>query len=352
MIEPKAYVKDLFRTMPRQRSGYLRMDMNESVDGLPADFIRKTLNKVDPEFIAKYPEYDSLVKKIAEHDKINPENIALANGSDAAIKNIFDAYISAGDKVLVTDPTFAMYPIYCKMFSANAILVGYRRDLEFPYDNFIDKLSDGIKMAVVVNPNNPAGSVMDRQSLLLMIKKAEEKEILLIIDEAYFYYYPETMIGEVKNHRNLIVLRTFSKLCGMAAVRLGYAAAHPDIVETLRRVRPTFDINGLAVLLAEELLDHSEVIAQAVETFNCGKRYLIKKLLASGIKYREGRANFVLVDCGERADEVIKSLAEKKILLHDRFKQDFLKDYLRVSVGSEKVMVRFWDVFHSIWEGK
>jgi histidinol-phosphate aminotransferase len=350
MIEPKPYLKDLFRTAPKKRLGYLRMDMNESIDGLPADFIKMVLDEIGPEFIASYPEYDLLVKKLAGHNDINPENISLSNGSDAAIKYIFDAYISPGDRVLVTDPTFAMYPVYCRMFNANAISVEYRSDLEFPYDDFVNRLSTGIRMAVIVNPNNPTGSAVDHKTLLSIIKKADEKEILLIVDEAYFYYYPHTIINEIKNYRNLIVLRTFSKLCGMAAIRLGYAAASSEIVETLRKVKPTFDINGLAVLLVQELIDRPEVISEAIETFNRGKKYLAKKLSEFGIKHREGFANFVLINCGNRTDEVIKKLAEKKILLHDRFKQDFLKDYIRVSVGSERVMVKFWDVFISIWE--
>lgn len=350
MIEPKPCVRDLFRTLPRNRQGYLRMDMNESVDGLPLEFIRRALDKVDPELIAKYPEYDSLVRKIAAHDNISAENISLANGSDAAIKYIFDAYISAGDNVLVTEPTFAMYPVYCRMFGANAVSVGYRGDLSFPYEDFMDKLSADIRMAVVVNPNNPAGSVVEQPALLSIIEEASKKNTLMIVDEAYFYYYPQTMIREVKRFNNLIVLRTFSKLCGMAAVRLGYAAACPDIVETLRKVRPTFDINSLGVLLAQELMDRPEVISQALEVFSRGKKYLTGKLTEAGIDFREGYANFVLIKCGSRTEEIIKKLADKKILLHDRFKQDMLKDYLRVSVGSEKAMMRFWNTFSSIWE--
>lgn len=349
MIKPKNCLKNLFRTTPKKRSGCLRMDMNESVDGLPAAFIRNALRKADPELIAKYPEYGALTKKIAVHNGIKTENISLANGSDAAIKYIFDAYISTGDSVLVTDPTFAMYPVYCKMFNAKTVSIEYSSDLEFPYDAFMERLDKRIKMAVVVNPNNPTGSVISRGSLLSIIKKAKKNGTLLLVDEAYFYYYPYTVIKEIKRYENLIILRTFSKLCGMAGIRLGYVAANTQIIETLRKVKPTFDVNGLAVLLAEYLLGKPEMISEAIKTFNRGKKYLVKKLSEANIEYRQGQANFVLINCGNRTEEIINSLSKKKVLLHGRFSQDFLRDYIRVSVGSEKVMAKFWSIFCSIW---
>lgn len=350
MIEPKHCLKDLFRTAPVQRGGYMRMDMNESIDGLPMKFIKAALQEVNSGYIAKYPEYGPLIKKIAEHNGVGIENICLANGSDAAIKYIFDAYISAKDKVLVTDPTFAMYPVYGLMFNADVIFVKYGSDLEFPLKNFIDKMSDGIRMAVIINPNNPAGSIINQSDLISIIKRAEQKNMLLIIDEAYFYYYPKTMIKEIKNYNNLIVLRTFSKLCGMAGLRVGYAAACPDIIENIKKVKPSFDVNSLAVLLAERILDSPEIIKHAIDMVNKGKKFLSAKLSAAGIEHKIAFANFVLVKCGDRTEEVIKRVNDKKVLLHGRFKQDFLKDYIRVSIGSEKVMAKFWNIFESIWK--
>jgi histidinol-phosphate aminotransferase len=324
--------------------------MNESVDGLPAGFVKNALKEIGPQFLAAYPEYNELKKKVAVHNGLQPGNISLSNGSDAAIKYIFDAYVSPGDKVLLTDPTFAMYPVYCAMFNAEPVMAKYKSDLTFPKDDFREKISSGIRLAVIVNPNSPAGSVVAPDVLLSIIEKAADNDVLIIVDEAYFYFYPHSVITQVEKYSNLIVLRTFSKLCGAAATRLGYAAASPKIIEDLRKVKPTYDVNGFAVLVGEKIMDSPDIIRDLVRSTDDGKKYLVEELSREGIEHSEGQANFVLIKCDERVEEVLKKLAEKNILVNGKFKQDFLKDYIRVTVGSRPAMKRFWDSFIGIWK--
>lgn len=352
MLEIKPHLKNLYRTVPdeKRRGSYLRLDMNENVSGLPQDLVREVLDKIDPEFLATYPEYRDFQKKIAAYNNLQPENICLSNGSDAAIKYIFDAYVSSGDKILVTDPTFAMYFVYCEMFDAKPVVITYRQDLLFPEKNFIDGISPDIRLAIIVNPNNPTGSIVENDKLITIIEKAARNNVLMIIDEAYFYFYPETLIEQVKRFENLIVLRTFSKLLGMASLRFGYAAACPAIVENLRKVRPTYDVNGLAVLLAERILDDHAVIKALIRETEEGKSYLIERLSGAGIEFRKGYANFVLIKCFNRVDEIVKRLADENILVQGGFKQEFLKDYIRVTVGNRAIMERFWKSFIDVWQ--
>ncbi len=354
MPEAKPHLKYLSRTRKdrKSRKGYLRLDMNEGIPGLPQDFVSRVLSGIDSELLASYPEYKTLREKIASHNNLNPENIALSNGSDAAIKYIFDTYVSAADKILLTDPTFAMYPVYCAMFNSESIVVEYKPDLSFPSEEFIEKISSDVKIAVIVNPNNPTGTALRQQELIRIIKKAVDKDVLIVVDEAYFYFYPESIIAEVKNYKNLIVLRTFSKLCSMAAVRLGYAAACPEIIKNLRKVKPSYDVNGLAVLFAQRLLSKPDIIQSLIQSVSEGKKYLTQKLTEEAIEYKDGCANFVLIKCKDRIKEIENSLADKRILVHPGFTQDFLKDYLRVSVGNRTVMERFWVSFIKIWKNK
>ncbi len=347
----KKYLKDLYRTKPSEktRRGYLRLDMNESVSGLPEDFLKDVFSRIDSEFLATYPEYRRLEEKIALHNNLKPENICLSNGSDAAIKYIFDAYINSGDKILITDPTFAMYPVYCAMFNANPIIVEYKSDLTFPEGDFLKKISLGIKLLVIINPNNPAGSVIEPDSILSILKKAADNDILVIIDEAYFYFYPHTVIEQVKEYENLIVLRTFSKFFGIASARLGYAAACPEIIGNITKVRPTYDINGIAALLGEKLIDNVDIIQNVVTSLHEGKKYLIEKLSAENIEHKEGCANFMLIKCNDRVNEITRKLAEKNILVSNGFKQTFLKDYIRVTLGKKVIMEQFWQAFLCIW---
>lgn len=348
----KKHLAGLHRTNPHEdsRNGFLRLDMNEGVPGLPSDFIKKTLSAVNQEYLATYPSHQNLQNKIAAHNQLAPENIIVSNGSDAAIKYIFDAYVSPGDRILLTDPTFAMYPVYCRMFETNPMTVPYRPDLSFPWDEFMARLVPGIRLAVVVNPNNPTGHALTASQVMELAGQAAQHRILLVVDEAYFYYYPETVIQAVKEFRNLIVLRTFSKLCGMAALRLGYAAASAPVIENLRKVRPTFDINGLAVRFGERLLDHPEVIQALIREAMMGKEFLVEKLVAAGIPFCAGSANFVLIHCCGKVDEVVKGLAQENILVSGGFKNDNLRPYVRVTVAKKELMEEFWQVFIKIWK--
>ena len=354
MVQIKHHLRNLYRTkqIEKSRRNSLRLDMNESVSGLPEDFVKKALNDVDPEFISIYPEYEKFQRRLAAHNNLDSANICLSNGSDAAIKYIYDAYISSGDKVLLTDPTFAMYPVYCRMFNAQVVNVSYKQDLSFSTDDFLDKISRDIKLAVIVNPNNPTGTAVEQDELIAVIEKAADSNVLIIIDEAYFYFYPKSVMKKVKIYENLIVLRTFSKLCGMASLRLGYAAACPEIIENLTKVKPTYDVNGLAVLLADRMLGNPRIIKNLMQETADGKKYLANKLSEKGISHREGCANFILVKCSNRVGEIIKKLSEKNILVHGGFNQYFLRQYIRITVGNKKDMEKFWKTFITIWEDK
>jgi histidinol-phosphate aminotransferase len=323
--------------------------MNEGLPGLPEKFLREAFSEIGPEFMATYPEYDKLKKALAHHNNVSPENICLSPGSDGAVKYLFDAYVSPGDRVLVTDPTFAMYPVYCDMFQAEPISVEYNHDLSFPKERFAQRIGRGVRIAVIVNPNNPTGTVQEPEGLLSIVERAAAHDILVVVDEAYFYFYPKTIVNYVTQYNNLVVLRTFSKLFCMAAARLGYVIAAPEVINHLIIVKPTFDVNGVAVRLAERLMESPSVVKQLIEAAAEGKRFLIEKLTAEAIGHREGQANFVLINCGERVPEITQRLADRNILVRSGFRQAFLKEYVRVTIGTRAVMEAFWEAFISIW---
>ncbi len=351
MIPTRKYIRNLHRTTPRARGEYLRLDMNEGMPGLPVKLVRKVFSKITPEYLSMYPEYKTLKKAIARHNGIDEKNICLASGSDGAIKYIFEAYITPGDNVLLTDPTFAMYPIYCAIFGAMPVMVQYGDDFSFPVKKFCDMIDNDIKIAVVVNPNNPTGTALKMPELIMIIKRAAEKNVLIIVDEAYFYFCPVTAINLIKDYDNLIVLRTFSKLCALASLRIGYAAASPEIIIQLKKVRPTFDVNGIGAIFAEELLNAKGVIKGLTDEMSKGAGYLAGKLRQRGIEYRRGAANFILIKCPrESSEEFVAKLDKEKVLVGGNFRQDFLKDYIRVTISDIKNMKKFWDIFIRIWD--
>lgn len=352
MIAPKAHLEGIHRgaAYDTPRHDFLRLDMNECVDGLPESFFNEVMGTLTPLKLATYPSYRSLIEKIAASERLAPENVQLTNGSDSAIKLLFEAYIAPGDKVIITDPTFAMYPVYSTIAQGESVLIPYERASVFPLTEFCAAITRGARMAAVVNPNNPTGAHLEQKDIRALAELCRNTETLLVVDEAYFHYLEETAVSLLAEFDNVVILRTFSKLCGMAALRLGYALGHPSIITAMKTVKPTFDVNGFAVAFAEHFMDHPELTEQMLETVNNGRAWLVNQLDAAGLAYNAGRANFVLIHCPSDAVALAARLKETGILVASGFRQPLFKNAIRVTLGSEKSMQRFWKAFSSLME--
>ena len=347
----KSHLRGLKRTPLGEtgRGGFLRLDLNEGA-GLPEGFVKMAASGLTSDFLSRYPEYHGLKKLLARHNHLRPENISLGNGSDGVIKNIFEVFVGKGDRVLMTDPTFAMYPIYCRMFQARARSVPYRVDLAFPYDEFSSRLVPGVRLAILVNPNNPTGTALAPERVLTLARKARRHGTLFLVDEAYFYFCPKTLMPWVGKPDNLIVLRTFSKLCGLAAGRLGYAAASPDIVHALRSTKSVFDVNSLSVFFAERLLREPALLGRLRAEARDGKEWILSRLRREGVPHVAGEANFILIECGPQAvARLVRMLARRKVLVSGGFPHEGLRGCIRVTTGSRSAMAGFWRNFLPMW---
>jgi histidinol-phosphate aminotransferase len=197
----------------------------------------------------------------------------------------------------------------------------------------------------VVNPNNPTGVAVPPATLAELAETCLEAGTILVIDEAYVHFYGMSAMGLLERFPNLVVLRTFSKLCAMAALRLGFAAASPRILADLRRVKPTYDVNGLAVRMASALLEKPEIMESLVANASAGRDHLCEALTAARIEHRAGRANFVLIRLPGRAEAVAQELALRGVLVAHGFTQPLLAHTIRVNIGAVPIMERFLEAF-------
>jgi histidinol-phosphate aminotransferase len=335
-------------SVERSGSTYLRLDMNEGVSALPDDFVKEVSLSITSEFLSTYPAYKSLKEKIAEFDNVKYENVSITNGSDCAIKYIFESFVSPGDRVVLTDPTFAMYPIYSNLYQADLESISYNNDLTFPFEKFINAIKDSTKLAVIVNPNNPTGSILEKSKVIEILDKAKSSNTLVVVDEAYYLFYPETAADLISKYNNLIITRTFSKVFGMAALRIGYALADANLISAIHTIKPTFDANNLGVLFAEKILCKPELLDKLISDSLEGKEFICSKFREANLKYVSGHANFILIDLGDRVNDLLNKLKGNKILASGDFKQDFLKNYLRITTASKEVMEKFWNVFSKL----
>ena len=347
MKQLKKNFRNVYRTAQyfseTQRCDYIRMDSNESIDGLPEDFIRKILEEITPNYLATYPNPKKCTEAVAKYIGVERENVLMTNGSDAAIKMLFEVYVDDKDRIIMTDPTFEMYGVYCTMYGAESVKVPYGDEFSFPFEQYAMELEKGAKLAIIVNPNNPTGTILEQGKLLELVQIAEKQDTLVLVDEAYFLFYDKTMINEISKYKNLIVLRTFSKIMGLAGLRIGFMAADEAIIQDVKKVALTAAVNTIALCFAEKLVSNPKIIDKLVNDYKNEKRYMIEKLEENHITYKEGEANFLLIPCERDLQEVYMAFKEEGILIACRFNK-----YIRINIGNFAVTDKFIDAYKKI----
>lgn len=342
-------IKNTVRVFPRQkRYNCLRYDMNENPEGLPKDFVDSVLKEITPEFLAIYPEPDKFLNKYANFIGAQYENVVATNGSDMAIRYILETFGETGKSVVTVSPSFEMYWVNCNILGLKHKPVAYNDDLTINIENIINAIDLDTRVVVLLNPNNPVGNVYTEEEFRLVLKRTQEVGAILVVDEAYHYFYKNTFIDYALKEPNVIVLRTFSKMFSIAACRLGVAISNPQIIDYIKRGKLTFDVNSIALLFGERLLDHPEVYKELVQIQDEGKTYILANLKENGYECRDCRGNFIFIKPKHDALMVVKQLEEQYNVLVHGYSNALLKNYIRVSTGSIKSMEKFLKYFYLV----
>lgn len=341
MIEPKPHLKEITRTPPDSfnRTKYLRLDKNEDPAGLPETFIKTVFAGITPDNIASYPQVGLLYEKLSHYLSLPSDYILIANGSDAAIKNIFEVYIDPGDEIILPDPTYAMYEVYARLFQAKIQKVEYDANLSIDIDDIITKISDRTKLIAIANPNSPTGTIISQDEIERLVRCAGDRDILVLIDEAYYLFYPDTAIELIRKYPNAVVIRTFSKAFGLASLRLGYAVAQPEIIRHLNTFRPIYEANGLAIAFGCAALDNLSMVLPRVEAIVRGREYLCQEMARLGLKTFPSYTNFVHIEVGEHRARIIADyLFKAGILVKTGYSHPTLRQCIRVTTGPIDMM--------------
>lgn len=339
-------IKNTIRIYPEQnRYGYFRYDMNENPEGLPEEFVKDILKEITPEFLSVYPEPDKFLKKYAKFLDVKFENLLAVNGSDMAIRYLLETFGEPEKEVMTVSPSFEMYRVNCSILGLKHVPVYYEKDLTIKIENILNAINENTRIVVLLNPNNPIGNVYTDNELKQVVSKAQAVGAIVIIDEAYHYFYTYTFLKYALECDNVIVLRTFSKLFSIAACRLGVIISNPKIINYVKRARLTFDVNSIALLFAERLIDNPKIIEELIAIENEGKAYILEALRNRGYECVDCRGNFIFVKPKHNAIDITNKLKrEEKVLVHS-YGNELLKDYIRVSVGSKKAMEIFFKAF-------
>ena len=344
-IHVNSHIKNTIRVFPQQgRYGKWRYDMNENPEGLPKDFVDSVLKEITPEFLAIYPEPDSFLRKYADFVGVKFANLMCTNGSDMAIRYLLETFGEVGKEVVTVAPSFEMYCVNCNILGFKHVPVAYESDLSLKIAKIISAINENTRIVVLLNPNNPVGNIYTDDEFDAVRKRAEEVGALVIVDEAYHYFYSRTFLKEALAAPNVVVLRTFSKLMSLAALRLGVIIGNPELIGYVRNARLTFDANSIALLFAERLMERPDIIEKLMKTQQEGKDWLLAELGRHGYWCKDCMGNYIFIKPNHDAHAIARQLETMNVLVHP-YGNPLLKKYIRVSTGSRAAMGRFLAAF-------
>lgn len=336
--------KIIFRTSWNSQvrvSSRLWLDKNENNDPYLEKVHKSILKKIKFTDITAYPDLTDTYKQVSKFLKLNKKKIYLTSGSDLAIKAIFETLVLPEDKVLITNPTYAMYGIYCELFNAKKILINYEFSIKQPHLK-VNEIISAIKnhkpkLICIPNPDSPTGQVISNRNIKKIINLAKKNRGFVLIDEAYYLFYKKSLINSINQFSNLIVIRSASKAMGMAGLRVGIVISNPSLILKIFMHKPMYEISSVASFFIKEIIKpkNYKVIKNSVNRLLDGKKIFISYLKKKKIKYFYSYGNFIHVNFGKLKSRITTRL-QKYIYFRLDESHPSLKGYSRISLTTKK----------------
>jgi histidinol-phosphate aminotransferase len=330
--------------VPRDgRHEYLRLDLNEDLSG-PLAHVAIPRGA----HLGMYPTTHDLVRDLAAALSLPTEWLRVTAGADEAIYGLLNAYLGHGDSILLPWPTFVEFGAVAHAIGAEILRAEYGPDLAFPLPAYRTALRQGPRVAVLVTPANPTGEWLAPD--LIADLAASAPATLFVIDEAYAEYAPGSVLDRGPLPANVAVIRTFSKVYGLAAARVGYLIAPPRIQQMVRQVLPSYSIAGPSLALARAGLAQRRRIPARVRMVRRGRERIAAWGRAHGIAVHATDANFVLLrlPSNELATDLAAALEGAGVLVADR--TAVLPGSLRVGVGAPRHITAFLTALERVWD--
>lgn len=334
-------------------SNSIKLASNENPLGPPKSALEAI--KTHATKVHMYPDGSGyyLTRKLAEKNKVNPDQIVLGNGSDDIIGLLTTAFLKQGDQAIMTDPSFLMYEITVNSAGAESIFVSLaspENDFAIDLDTIAQKINDKTRMIFITNPNNPTGAIIKKEAFERFCAQIPD-DVVLVIDEAYieFAHDAQCMKGRdyIEGPQPVVVLRTFSKAYGLAGLRVGYGLMDKDIAQILNRVRMPFNVNSLAQAAALAALDDTDYLQKSKKVIQDGLSYLYGELDNMGIEYYKTQSNFFLIYVKRSADEVFEALLHEGVIVRSMTSYGY-PEYIRLTVGLPEENRRFIKAFEKV----
>ncbi len=326
------------RSILKKKKKVIKLSANESALGMSSKVLKVLKNKNYK--ISKYPDSKAidLRKSISSKFKCDFNKIICGSGSDEVIQMICQLFLKSGDEVIVPQYSFLMYRIYASIVGAKVVF-SKEKKFRVSVENIIKKVNKKTKIVFIANPNNPTGTYLEKKELINLRKELNNK-ILLVVDDAYDEYMKDknysSGLNIFKNKKNVFILRTFSKIYGLASLRVGWGYGDRKIINALNMIKPPFNVNKIAQLCAIESLKDSKFITKSVKHNLFWSKKIKNSLEQFNIFCNKVSANFLLLNfdkCKLNANNVEKKLLKKGLILRDT-KTYGIKNCLRLTIGN------------------
>jgi histidinol-phosphate aminotransferase len=290
-----------------------------------------------------------LIAKVAATLHVSPEKIAVGNGSTDLIHLIGVAFLNPGEVFLMSRPSFAMARMVAQIMDCRLVEIPLK-DYHHDFEAILEAAKQETKIVYIDNPINPIGTMMTQGDVERFMDRIPE-DVVVIFDEAYREYvsrqdYPETL-KLIEDGRHVILLRTFSKLYGLAGLRVGYCVSRQDFAEAIRRVVPPFSVNRLAQLAAAAALDDQEHVRKTRAVNDDGKKFLYDRLDEMSVFYIPSEANFVTIDVKTNALRMSEEFLKTGVIVRP-LNMYGLDTFLRVTIGLPEQNKKFVETLKQI----
>jgi histidinol-phosphate aminotransferase len=348
VYEPGRPIEEVARELGLPADSIIKLASNENPLGpsrLAVAAMRKALTQLN-----LYPDGNAfyLKQKLAAKLGVTPGNLVLGNGSNELLELLGHALLRDGAEVVVSQYCFAVYPIVAALFGANLITVpakNYGHDL----DAMLAAITPNTRIIFVANPNNPTGTTAAPADLSRFINAVPES-VVIALDEAYLEFLDEPLdlLPDVRAGRkpNLLLMRTFSKIYGLAGVRLGYGIGHIDFIAELEKIRQPFNINSIAQAAALAALDDTAHTEKTRRLNSRGLKLYTRAFRKLGLEFVPSKANFVLVRVGD-GPRVFTELQKLGVIVRPMGGYQ-LPEWLRISIGTPKENQRCLDALKQV----
>ena len=329
----------------------VKLASNENSFGTSPKAVEAIKNYAEKAYLYADGSCFKLKEKISKKLNISFEQLIIGNGSNEIIELILRTFIDKGDKIISCFPTFSFYRICAETTFGSYLdvpLLNYLFDLNKIYEN----IDSSTKVIIICNPNNPTGTVVGKNEFESFIDNIPD-DLLVVLDEAYIEFVQENKrIDAVKliekyPNKNIIILRTFSKIYGLASLRIGYGISNEKIVNYLNRVRQPFNVNGFAQIAALAALEDSDFLEKTLNGVKKGKEYIYKEFNRLKIDYLESETNFIFFKLNYNNEEVFKKFLKKGIIIRS-LKSFGYDNALRVTIGTMEENKKFIDELENI----